>query len=88
VFGSIVTAVEPHAVTVPISAIVPAGDGFQVFVVDSGGLVHARGVTVGGRTEAVAEIVSGLRAGETVVAAGAYGVADGSRIRAATPAPQ
>lgn len=88
VFGSIVTAVESHAVTVPVSAIVPAGDGFQVFVVDSGGVVHGRPVTVGGRTEAVAEIVSGLRAGETVVAAGAYGVADGARIRQATQAPQ
>jgi RND family efflux transporter MFP subunit len=81
VFGSIVTAVDPHAVTVPVSAVVPAGDVVQVFVVDSSGLVHARPVTVGGRTEAVAEITSGLRAGETVVAAGAYGVTDGARIR-------
>ena len=83
VSGSIVTAVDPRAVTVPVSALVPAAEGVQVFVVDSEGLAHARPVTVGGRTEALAEIVSGLRAGETVVAAGAYGVADGARIRKA-----
>jgi RND family efflux transporter MFP subunit len=82
VFGRIVTAVEPRAITVPVAALVPAagGEGFQVFVVDSGGVAHARPVTVGGRNETVAEIVSGVRAGEVVVTSGAYGVADGAKI--------
>jgi len=88
VFGRLITAVEPHAITVPVAALVPApgGEGFQVFVVDSGGVAHSRAVTVGGRTAAVAEITSGLAAGEVVVTSGAYGVADGARIVRA-PAP-
>jgi len=63
----------------------PGGEGFQVFVVDSGGVAHSRAVTVGGRTEAAAEITSGLVTGEVVVTSGAYGIADGARI---VPAPR
>ena len=76
------TAVVPRAVTVPVAALVPAagGEGFQVFVVDSEQVAHVRPVTVGGRSETVAEIASGLRAGEVVVTSGAYGIADGARI--------
>lgn len=82
VFGRIVTAVSLRAITVPVAALVPGagGDGFRVFVVDSAQIAHARPVQVGGRNEAVAEIVSGLKAGEVVVTSGAYGVADGARI--------
>jgi hypothetical protein len=36
---------------------------------------------VGARTEALAEIVTGLRAGEVVVTSGAYGVEDGAKIQ-------
>ncbi|HYK83196.1 MAG TPA: efflux RND transporter periplasmic adaptor subunit [Gemmatimonadales bacterium] len=83
VFGEIVTALHAAAVTVPIEALVPVGDGYQVFVVDSGGIAHARPVTVGARTEAFAEIVHGLEAGEIVVTRGAYGVQDSAKIVAA-----
>ncbi len=80
VAGKIATVVHPRALTVPVAALVPAGDGFQVFVVDSAGVAHARAVTVGGRSEALAEILTGLKAGETVVTTGAYGVEDGAKI--------
>ena len=80
VFGRIVTAVHARAVTVPVAALVPSGDGFQVFVVDSGGIAHARAVTVGTRSEALAEILTGLAAGETVVTTGAYGIEDGTKV--------
>ena len=81
VFGRIVTGVHPRAVTVPVEALVPGGgDAFQVFVVDSGGIAHARPVTVGSRTESLAEILTGLAAGETVVTAGAYGIQDSAKI--------
>jgi hypothetical protein len=56
--------------------------------VDSAQIAHARPVQVGGRNEAAAEIVSGLKAGEVVVTAGAYGVADGARIARAPSAPR
>jgi len=87
VFGSIVTGVAPRAVTVPVAALVPAagGEGFQVFVVDSERVAHVRPVTVGGRSETVAEIAFGLQAGEVVVTNGAYGVADGAKILQAAP---
>ena len=82
VLARIVTAIAPRAVTVPVAALVPVpdGEGFQVFVVDSGSVAHARSVTVGGRSEATVEILSGLEAGEVVVTSGAYGVADGAHI--------
>ena len=88
--GAIVTAVVPRAVIVPVAALVPAagGEGFQVFVVDSSQVAHVRPVSVGGRSETVAEIASGLHAGEVVVTNGAYGVADGAKIeRTAAPPP-
>ncbi len=86
--GRIVVAITPRAVTVPVAALVPTegGEGFQVFVVDSGGVAHARPVTVGGRNETVAEIAAGLRSGETVVTTGAYGMADGAKTERATSA--
>ncbi len=78
--GEIATAVHRTAITIPPAALVPAGDGFQVFVVDSAGTAHAQAVHVGGRTDSLVEIVGGLRAGDRVVTTGAFGVEDGARI--------
>jgi membrane fusion protein (multidrug efflux system) len=78
--GRIAIATRPNAVVIPLAALVPEGDGYKVFVVDSGGIAHARAVSVGGKTDAVAEIRSGLAAGERVVTYGAFGVEDGAKI--------
>jgi RND family efflux transporter MFP subunit len=80
VLGRIVTGVDPKAVVLPVAALVPEGDGFVVFVVDSAGIAHTRAVTVGGRTESLVQIVTGVAEGETVVTTGAYGVEDGVKI--------
>ncbi len=80
VYGEIGLATRPSAVTVPVDALVPEGDGFKVFVVDSAHTAHARPVTVGGRTETVAEINSGLKGGERIVTYGAYGLEDGAKV--------
>ena len=80
VFGRIVTGVNPHAVVIPVEALVPEGDGYRVYVVDSTGIALARAVTVGGRTESLVEILSGIAPGETVVTTGAYGVQDSAKI--------
>jgi len=85
VFGRVASGVVPRAVTVPVAALVPQGEGFRVFVVDSAGIAHARDVTVGGRTETLAEITAGLKGGETVVGYGAYGVSDSAKIVPARP---
>jgi len=80
VLGRIVVATHPHAIVIPLAALVPTGESFQVFVVDTGGIAHARDVTVGGRGETLVEIAQGLAAGEVVVTTGAYGVTDSARI--------
>lgn len=80
-FGKIIIGVHADAIAVPVEALVPEGEGFRVFVVDSAGIAHARSVVVGGRSETRAEILQGLTAGERVVTTGAYGVADSSKIR-------
>ena len=78
-------ATHRGAVTVPAEALVPDGEGFKVFVVDSAGVAHARPVTVGARTGALAEILTGVRAGETVVTYGAYGMDDGAKVVTGRP---
>jgi RND family efflux transporter MFP subunit len=80
VFGRIDLSVHAHATTVPVQALVPDGDGLKVFVVGADGLAHARAVVVGGRTETTAEILDGVRPGETVVTEGAYGVEDRAKV--------
>jgi RND family efflux transporter MFP subunit len=80
VFGQIAVAVHPNAITVPLEALVPDGEDFKVFVVDAGGVAHERKVSVGGRTDKVAEITQGLNAGERVVTYGAYGVSDSAKV--------
>ena len=82
-FGEITVATRPRAVRVPIEALVAEGDGFKVFIVDSGDVAHARLVSVGGKTDTIVEIVSGLAAGDRVVTYGAFGVEDGAKIVAA-----
>ena len=80
VFGEISTGVKPDAVVVPVDALVPAGDGFQLFVVDAQNVAHARPVTIGGRSSTLAEVTQGVRAGERVVTYGAYGVEDSAKV--------
>jgi RND family efflux transporter MFP subunit len=80
IFGQISMGTKPRAIVVPIAALVPIGDGFQVFVVNAANIALARKVTVGRRTDTVAEITSGLSGGERVVTEGAYGVEDSVKV--------
>ena|SRR6185437_6057741 len=80
IFGQISMGVRPNAVVVPVAALVPEGDGFQVFVVNAANIALARKVTVGRRTDVIAEITSGLSGGERVVTEGAYGVEDSVKV--------
>jgi len=84
VFGQVTLATTPDVLTVPAAALVPRGDGFTVFVVDSRGIAHQRQVIVGDRSDSVAEITRGLDPGERVVTSGAYGLVDSSRVTSAT----
>ena len=80
VFGRISVGVHSRAVVVPSEALVPDGEGFKVFTVDSSGMAHEQKVKVGSRTEGRAEIIDGLKGGETVVTYGAYGIEDSTKI--------
>ena len=80
VFGQIGVVVHPNALTVPLEALVPDGEEFKVFVVDSAGTAHERKVSVGGRSDKVAEITQGLTGEERVVTYGAYGVSDSAKV--------
>jgi RND family efflux transporter MFP subunit len=85
-FGQIVVGNHPKAISVPLEALVPEGEGFKVFVVDASNVAHAQEVTVGARTDSTAEILEGLKGGERVVTYGAYGVDDSVKVTTAPPA--
>ena len=84
-FGRITVLEHPTAVMVPIEALVPADEGFRVFVVDSAGIAHATPVVLGARGDRLAWIKEGVKAGDHVVTRGAYGVDDGARVMTAKP---
>ena len=84
-FGDITVTTTRAALVVPIEALVPDGDGFKIFVVDSADVAHAQTVNVGARHGGVARILSGVVAGDRVVTYGAYGMDDGARVTAAKP---
>ena len=87
VFGLIAVSFKAAAIVIPIEALVPAeGEGFKVFVVDATGMAHEREVTVGGKTDKVAEITDGLSAGERIATVGAYGLEDSVKVVPLKPA--
>jgi RND family efflux transporter MFP subunit len=85
VMGRVAVARHPRAITVPDAALVPIGEGYRVFVVDSAQVAHATAVTIGGRSNGVVWIASGLSGGEKVVTTGAFGIDDGATIVSAKP---
>ncbi len=80
VSGRIALEQRAAAILIPSNAVVPAGDGYRVYVVDSASVAHARAVEIGARRDARVEITSGLQAGERIVTDGAYQVDDGVHI--------
>jgi membrane fusion protein (multidrug efflux system) len=85
IFGQIVVGTRPKAIAVPLEALVPEGEGFKVFVVDSANIAHEQEVKVGARTDSTAEVLEGLKPGDRVVTYGAYGVEDSVKVTT-TPA--
>ena len=72
---------ERRALAVPEEAIVPVGREQFVFVIADDGTAERRRVRIGARHAGVVEIVDGLRAGETVVVAGAMRLGPGRAVR-------
>jgi membrane fusion protein (multidrug efflux system) len=80
--GEILTGVEAQAIVVPASAVYRddrAAKTSHVFVVESGKAVR-RQVEIGREKETSLEIVSGLRAGDTLITEQSIELADGVRV--------
>lgn len=68
-----------QTLTVPVSALQEQGQVQRVFVV-SGGVARGRLITTGARPDGKVEVLSGLQAGETVVAPVPAGLVDGGKV--------
>ena len=79
-FGQVAAGTTLHALVIPATALVPSGEGYRVFVVDSSGMGHAREVELGVRVDSVVQVTRGLAVGEQVVTDGAYGMDDSVKV--------
>jgi RND family efflux transporter MFP subunit len=82
VYGEISVETRPHAIVVPVEALVPGDEpgSYKVFVVDAKGTAIAHVVKIGGRTATKVEIVQGLNGGEKIVTQGSFGVEDSAKV--------
>jgi len=79
---SIESKTVKDALVVPKEAVLTGPDGkHTVMVVDSADVAHEREVKIGISGDGKVQIVSGLKAGETVVTNGAYAMADGTKVK-------
>jgi HlyD family secretion protein len=78
----------PDALTVPAVALLTAPDGTtSVMVAGSDSRAHQKPVKTGIRDADRVQIVEGLQAGDRIVASGAYGLPDNSKITSAEAKP-
>jgi HlyD family secretion protein len=75
------------ALVVPAAAVISAADGSSaVMVAGSDGRAHQKTVKLGIRQDDDVQILEGVTAGDKVVATGAYGLPDNTKIKVETPA--
>lgn len=73
---------EPQAIVVPAAAVLTAtGGATSVMVLGSDQRAHQREVKLGIHNGDRVQVTEGLRAGEQVITAGAYGLPDNTRVR-------
>jgi multidrug efflux pump subunit AcrA (membrane-fusion protein) len=86
---SMVARSVPDALTIPAAALLTAQDGTtSVMVAGSDSRAHQKDVKVGIRDQDRIQIVEGLQAGDRIVASGAYGLPDNSKITTAQASSQ
>jgi RND family efflux transporter MFP subunit len=78
--ASILAEEKQQTLLAPRAAIVTSGEQPLVYVVKSDNIVEQRPVTTGLSDERNMEILSGLKAGETVVTAGQSSLTDGAKV--------
>ena len=82
---SMVSQAVPDALVVPAAAILTGADGATtVMVIGSDQHAHQTAVKVGIKQDDSVQIVEGLKEGQSVVASGAYGLPDNSKVVAET----
>src|SRR2546430_17002931 len=78
---SMVSEIVPDALVVPASAVLTAADGSAtVMVIGSDQHAHQLAVKVGIRQDENVQILDGLKEGQSVVASGAYGLPDNTKV--------
>lgn len=77
----------PNALIIPAAALLTAQDGTtSVMQVSADNRAHQKNVQVGVRQGGEVQVIEGLQAGDHIVASGAYGLPDNTRIKAESPA--
>ena len=77
----------PNALVIPASALLTSQDGTtSVMQVSADSRAHQKSVRVGVREGDQVQVIEGLQAGDHIVASGAYGLPDNSKIKAENPA--
>jgi len=87
---SITLQIKADALMIPEEAVWPIGQTKTVYVIQEGKAVQ-KTVTIGQRQDGMAEIVSGLSAGDEIVSAGHLKIFDGADVKSipsTRPAPQ
>ena len=74
-------------VTVPQRTVMQSTGGYFAYVIKADGTAERRTIELGGTQDAIAVILSGIAAGETVVVEGQYRLADGARVQIVPSAP-
>jgi multidrug efflux system membrane fusion protein len=83
----LILSVRHNAVTVPGETVMAGPDGDYVYVIASDDTVKRRPVRVSSRQDGLAVIADGLQAGEKVVVAGQYRLANDVKVKVETGAP-
>ncbi len=80
---ALVARVVPDAVVVPVSAVLTDSDGAKsVMLVASDLKAHRRAIGTGIENNGMVQILSGVQPGEEIIATGAYGLPDNTRVKA------
>lgn len=73
------------AIIVPLAALLQQGDKTAVWIIGEGGVVRQQPIEIARYSDAGAVVAAGLSGDETIVAAGAFKLADGEKVRTVTP---
>ena len=79
---TVISGRAADALVVPVVALFQdaASGGYYVFTVGRDGRAHRTPVRVGMRSGGLAQVLSGLKAGQTVITSGGYALSDGLRV--------